>query len=133
MFSSWLPASGAAWAAPVASRIEIPQVSSNGPASLASLAIPAIPAIPASLSKAPARAHRASRAALPSVFTLCVPAVQWLTGWARPAYGLIRTPKFTTADAPAASVPTLALTVPVLPAAGAVTLPWLVVAATAAW
>ena len=49
------------------------------------------------------------------------------------SYGLIRTPKLTTAEAPAASVPTLALTVPVLPAAGAVTLPWLVVAATAAW
>ena len=47
-------------------------------------------------------------------------------------HGLMRTPKFITAEAPAASVPTLALTVPVLPAVGAVIEPWLIVATTAA-
>ena len=44
----------------------------------------------------------------------------------------MRTPKLITAEAPAASVPTLALTVPVLPAVGAVMEPWLTAAATAA-
>ena len=47
--------------------------------------------------------------------------------------GLMRTPKVSTAAAVGVNVPTVALSVPALPAAGALTVPCVVAAGTAAW
>ena len=85
----------------------------------------------AAMQRLAALTRHASRANTRKVITLERLVVLRLA--AHHPYGLMRTPNITTAEPPAASVPTLALTVPVLPLAGAVIAPWLLLAATAAW